>query len=149
MRLDGSGEEDFFAGAGGERGPAAGGGVGRERAAAAVEDSVLPVHVFGEEDVVVLPFGGTVEPEVPAVVGDENTVFGVGLCVGHLRERTECGGKRGGCGGLKKGAARKVRHDWHSKSSVSLLKERLDVTSIILVRNQRERRKNVGEQLQR
>jgi hypothetical protein len=57
----------------------AGGFVDGEWSAFAAEDTVLPGDVFGEEERVVLPFGFFVEPETPAVVGDEDAVFGVGL----------------------------------------------------------------------
>ena len=115
-----AGRVTSFAGAVVEDGPAGGGSVGGERVLCAAESAIDPGYVFGEEDVVVLPFGFAVEVETPAVVGDEGAVFGVGLCVGlRLRERRlELRGECGCRSGFEEGAAGELWafHCWENFS---------------------------------
>jgi len=70
--------------------------------------------VFWEEDVVVGPGGVVVDPEMPAVVGNEGAVFGVGDGCSSGFGGDGCGdlgGSRGDGGGLEKTAAGKLAHE--------------------------------------
>ena len=80
--------------------------------ALAAEMAADPAHVLGQEEVVVLPRGLVVDPEMPAVVGDERAVLGVGDgCCGGLSgdmwRELRCGGGDGG--GLEEAAAGELR----------------------------------------